>query len=251
MDRKNWYKEFGQPLAAGLSLIWVPVGTPGFAGIQKRSRKEVLDERFGPDGWRTGYFVRGRIVPKSVAMLEYEESYRVYLRQRPALVHWLIETAGNVYDDNITNVHDDDYDQPHTHMNHYQDISTRRVIAELVDDPDWPRVTATLDEEVELIDLNDGDVHRVPRAKGFRGDYLVQIREPESAGFPLNPAVVPVHDPALVITNPHMEHGWYLSEGCRHLSVEAFWQMSKVIEIRYDRFLENSDMRANPLEGIG
>jgi len=251
MNRDNWHQSINPELQAHLNRLWVPVGTPGFAGSQKRSRKEAMDERFGPDGWRIGHYVRGEIVPQSVAIREYEESYRVYLRQRPALVDWLINTAGNVYDDNVTNVFDDDYKQPHTQMNHYQDISVRRVIAELVDDPDWPQVNATPVEELDLVDLKDGQVHRSPRANGFRGAYLVQIREPDSPGFPLNPAVVPVHDPALIITDPRRERGWYLTEGCGHLSVEAFWQMSKVIEVRYDRFLALGAARVNPLEGIG
>ena len=57
-----------------------------------------------------------------------------------------------------------------------------------------------------------------------------------SPGYVLNPAVVPVHDPALITTLPGRDE-WYHLEGCAHLSVEAFWQMSKVIEVRYDRFL--------------
>ena len=44
--------------------------------------------------------------------------------------------------------------------------------------------------------------------------------------------------------------GWFLEEGCSHLSVEAFWQMSKVIEVRYDRFLALGDHRATPLDGL-
>jgi hypothetical protein len=43
---------------------------------------------------------------------------------------------------------------------------------------------------------------------------------------------------------------WYHSEGSAHLSVEAFWQMSKVIEVRYDRFLELGPTRAMPLADL-
>lgn len=250
MNRDNWTTAVDPALTVGLSQIWIPVATPDYAGSQKRSRKATLDERFGPDGWRIGHYVRGRIVPAGQAIREYEQSYRVYLRARPELVGWLIEIAGNVYDDNVTNVFDNEYEQPHTRMNHYQDISVRRVIAELVDDPDWPQVTATPVEEVDLIDLHDGQSHTAPRAPGFRGDYLVQIREPRSAGFLLSPAVVPVHDPSLIITNPRMDQGWYLREGCRHLSVESFWQMSKVLEVRYDRFLALGKLRGEPLDEI-
>ena len=123
------------------------------------------------------------------------------------------------------------------------------MIAELADDPAWPTVTPTPAEAADLIDLNDGSVQRLPRAYGMRGRYLLQIRTPESPGFLLNPAVVPVHDPSLITTHPQMED-WYLAEGCQHLSVEAFWQMSKVIVVRYDRFLALGPDRRDPLAGL-
>jgi hypothetical protein len=120
------------------------------------------------------------------------------------------------------------------------------VIAELVDDADWPDVTDTEPGDTDLLDLASGATLTVPRARGFRGDLLLQLRGPDSAGFMLNPAVVPVHDPALITTLPS-RHEWYHLEGCAHLSVEAFWQM---IEVRYDRFLALVDGRAEPLAGI-
>src|SRR4029079_9373765 len=65
----------------------------------------------------------------------------------------------------------------------------------------------------------------------------------------LNPSVVPIHDPALITTLPERTE-WYHREGCGHLSVDAFWQMSKVIEVRYDRFLALGDDRAQPLADL-
>jgi hypothetical protein len=35
-----------------------------------------------------------------------------------------------------------------------------------------------------------------------------------------------------------------------YLSVEAFWQMSKVVEVRYDRFLALGPGRSEPLAGL-
>ncbi len=72
---------------------------------------------------------------------------------------------------------------------------------------------------------------------------------PPSAGYCLNPAVVPVHDPTLITTRPERLE-WYHHEGCGHLSVEAFWQQSKVVEVRYDRFLALGDARSDPLAGL-
>jgi hypothetical protein len=250
VDRSAWWSRLDASAAADLAEVWIPVGLPGHAGHAKHRRRAVLDERFGPDGWRIGHVVRGRVVPPSTAIAEYEEAYRRFLRDRPALVRFLVTTCGNVYDDRVENASEpDEYDQPGTVRNHYQDISVRRVISELVDDPAWPDVRETPVEDADLVDLATSEVHRIPRARGFRGDALLQIREPTSPGYVLNPAVVPVHDPTLITTLPSRDE-WYHLEGCAHLSVEAFWQMSKVLEVRYDRFLALGDARAHPLAGL-
>ena len=68
-------------------------------------------------------------------------------------------------------------------MNHYQDISVRRVMSELVDDPDWPDIRDTPVEVVPMHDLGTGMTHDVPRARGFRGRHLLQIRDPLSPGY--------------------------------------------------------------------
>lgn len=238
------------PSARGLlAEVWIPCGVPGYAGDAKARWRQVLDGRFGADGWRLAHIVRGAVVPQSEAIAEYEAAYRHYLRDRPALVEFLTSACGNVYDTDVTNVHDTDYDQPHTVMNHYQDISVRRVIADLVDDPAWPGVVETDTAATDLVDLGSGETHRLPRARGFRGRHLLQIRDPLSPGYVLNPAVVPVHDPTLITSLPNRTD-WYHHEGCAHLSVEAFWQMSKVVEVRYDRFLALGDERMAPLAGL-
>ena len=245
----SWESLLATETADRLSAIWIPVGLPGFSGAEKARWNALLSERYGADGWRISHVVRGKIVPRAVAIIEYEEAYRRYLRERPDLVNFLVEVCGNVYDDNPSNVFDDDYEQPHTAMNHYQDISVRRVIAELVDDPAWPTVTATPVESVELHDFGTGERVTAPRASGFRGDGLLQIRDPLSPGYMLNPAVVPAHDPALITTIPGRRE-WYHDEGCGHLSIEAFWQSSKVVEVRLDRFLASGNTRSTPLAGL-
>ena len=250
VDRSNWLASLPRSAAAALAQVWIPVGLPGFSGREKADRRARLDARYGPDGWRLAHLVRGRVVSPAEAIREYEEAYRVFLHVRRPLVAFLAEHCGNVYDESVENVLDESYEQPHTASNHYQDIAVRRVIAELADDPAWPEVGPTEAGEVEMLDLGTGRRHRVPRAYGFRGDALLQIREPDSTGFLLSPAVVPVHDPALITTLPGRQE-WYHLEGCGHLSVEAFWQMSKVVEVRYDRFLETGAARADPLGNDG
>ena len=246
VDRSNWWTSLPPSAATNLAAVWIPVGLPGFAGQDKGRRGTLLDARFGPDGWRLAHVVRGQLVSPTVAIAEYEQSYRVFLLANRPLVAFLAEHCGNVYDEAVANAWDDDYHQPHTTSNHYQDISVRRVIAELADDPAWPEVAPTEPGEADLLDLGTGRREHVPRAYGFRGEGLLQIREPDSPGFMLSPAVVPVHDPALITTLPGRLE-WYHVEGCGHLSVEAFWQMSKVVEVRYDRFLASGAQRADPL----
>jgi hypothetical protein len=249
MTDPAWREGLAPASSTALGEIWIPVGVPGFAGDRKAAWQATLDARFGPGGWRIAHLVRGAIVPPTTAILEYEAAYRQFIRRQPGIVRFLTGACGNVYDNDVTNVLDDDYLQPQTASNHYQDIAVRRVIAELVDDPDWPWVERTEPGVADLVDLGTGVRHRVPRASGFRGDGLCQIRDPESPGYFLSPAVVPVHDPALITTLPSRLE-WYHREGCAHLSVEAFWQMSKVVEVRYDRFLASADARMDPLAGL-
>jgi len=252
VDRSSWLEALPPSAAANLSGVWIPVGLPGFSGTEKAAHQARLDARYGADGWRLAHVVRGRLVGTSQAIREYEESYRVFLRDRRPLVAFLAEHCGNVYDESVANVFDADYEQPHTASNHYQDIAVRRVIAELAGDSAWPEVTPTDSGDADLLDLGTGRTERVPRAYGFRGSSLLQIREPDSPGFMLSPAVVPVHDPALITTLPGRQE-WYHLEGCGHLSVEAFWQMSKVVEVRYDRFVASGPARDDPLGtgGVG
>ena len=249
IDRSNWWTLLAPEVAGELADVWVAIGLPGFAGDEKARRAALLDERFGANGWRLAHVVRGKVVPPSEAIVEYEAAYRAFVRASRPLVRFLVQACGNVYDNAVSNVWDDDYLQPHTASNHYQDISVRRVIGELVGDPAWPEVTATEPGEADLLDFGTGRRERVPRASGFRGDGLLQIREPDSPGYVLSPAVVPVHDPTLITTLPDRLE-WYHREGIGHLSVEAFWQMSKVVEVRYDRFIASGAHRTDPLAGI-
>jgi hypothetical protein len=244
-----WWESVDAVALESLAATWIPVGLPGWAGPGKARRRTTLDTRFGPDGWRISHFVRGRFVPFAEAILEYEASYRRFLRDRPDLVRFLALACGNAYDWSVENVHDNDYEQPATEANHYQDVAVRRVMAELVGDPTFPEVVSTDTSMADLVDLGTGKVHRVPRARGFGGPGLLQIRDPLSPGFCLNPAVIPVHDPELVTSLPGRAE-WYHREGCAHLSVEAFWQMSKVVEVRYDRWLASGEVRSDPLAGL-
>lgn len=235
MKNNQWWTNCPDEIKKQTSTIWVPLGNPGYAGETKQDRKKMLDKYLGVDGWQMNHLVRGEPVPVEQAIREYEHSYRVYLKSHPDIVSFLIENFGNVYDFAPENVYDDSYIQPHTERNHYQDISIRRVIAELVLDPSWTNVQSTSTEVAQLTDLADGTCYELPRAVGFRGDYLLEVRGLQSAGYFLNPAVIPFYDPSLIVSNPQAR-SWYLEEGCRYWSIEAFWQYSKILTARYDRY---------------
>jgi hypothetical protein len=249
LNKDNWWQNCDKEIQQILSDIWISIGNPGYTGNRKLIRRDYFDTIFGEDCWRESHIVRGRIVSKSEALREYEQSYRTYLHNHPHVVNFLVKYCGNVYDYQVENVLDSDYEQPHTSQNHFQDITIRRIISELVDEPDWSNIIETKPGEVKLIDLTTGQTYRVERARGFRGKYLLQIRGPKSPGFFLSPAVIPVHDPMLLVPNSQVT-SWFSKEGCGHMSIEAFWQNSKVIEVRYDKFLQLENKRLNPFGSL-
>ena len=104
IDRSNWWTAVPPSAAANLAEVWIPVGLPGFSGDEKARRQQLLDERFGADGWRLGHVVRGAVVSPSVAILEYEASYRAFLRASRPLVAFLAEACGTVYVGGVSNV---------------------------------------------------------------------------------------------------------------------------------------------------
>jgi hypothetical protein len=248
-NKNNWWQYCDKEIQQIISDVWIPIGNPGYTGDRKSIRKDYFDRIFGEDCWRESYVVRGRIVSKSEALLEYEQSYRIYFYNHPHVVDFLVKYCGNVYDYQVENVYDSNYEQSGTNRNHYQDIIIRRIISELVRDPSWSDIIETESGEVELIDLTTGQTCHVERAQGFRGNFLLQVRGPESPGFFLSPAVIPIHDPTLLIPNSHV-NSWFSKEGCGHMSVEAFWQFSKVIEVKYDKFLKLQNERKDPFGSL-
>ena len=65
INQANWWQQLASPYQTLLTQVWVAVGTPGYAGPQKKQWQQVLDERFGADAWRLSHYVRGRIVAES------------------------------------------------------------------------------------------------------------------------------------------------------------------------------------------
>ena len=215
MDGMRGWDGVDPAAVAGLAEVWIPVGVPGYAGDAKARWRAVLDDRFGADGWRLAHVVRGRVVSRSEAIVEYEAAYDHFLRDAagPGRVphrglRQRLRRQRRATSTTTTTT------SPHTAMNHYQDISVRRVIAGLVDDPAGPTVTARPIRARPISSISGpadppaAAGSRVPRRR------LLQIRDPLSPGYCLNPAVVPVHDPAL-ITSPAEPDGLVSRRGLR------------------------------------
>ena len=134
-------------------------------------------------------------------------------------------------------------------MNHYQDISVRRVIAELVDDPAWPDVVTTPDAARRPRRPRDG--RDATASRGRAASAATACSRSASRTSPGYCSTRPSSRSTTrrLITSLPARTDWYHAEGCGHLSVEAFWQMSKVVEVRYDRFLALGDAPRRPARG--
>ena len=91
MDGTGGWAGVDPAALAGLGDVWIPVGVPGYAGDAKARWQAILDGRFGADGWRMAHIVRGAVVSRAEAIVEYEAAYDQFLRARPALVAFLID----------------------------------------------------------------------------------------------------------------------------------------------------------------
>ena len=146
VDRSSWWTLAARRRQRQISPpCGSPSACPGSAGRDKAARAARLDERFGA----------GRLAPRARRprprraagrrrSLEYEAGLPRLPRARRPLVAFLAEAlrqrlrrrASRTSGATTTTSRD-------TPSNHYQDISVRRVIAELADDPAWPEVTPT------------------------------------------------------------------------------------------------------------
>lgn len=216
--------------------VWIFVGVLGYSGLVKAQCQDLFDVCFGVDGWWYVYVVRGEVVLFVVAIVEYEEVYCWFFWVCFVLVVFLVVECGNVYDYEVVNVFDDDYVQFGLIVNYYQDVVVCRVVVEFVDDLVWFDVMDIGTVEVDFVDVGMGETYRVLRVCGFRGGLLLQICEFMLFGYCFNLVVVFVHDFVFIIIMLG-DHSWFYDEGCVYLLIEVFWQMLKVVEVCYDRFL--------------
>ena len=186
MDRTGRVGRSSTPSAlAGLAEVWIPVGLPGYR--RRRQGPLAVDPSTSgsvADGWRMAHVVRGAVVPRSVAIVEYEAAYGA-LPAGPA-------RARRVPGDGLRQrlrrqrherprrrlrpaAHGDEPLPGHLGPPRHRRAGRRSGLA----DGHRHGRSATTD----LIDLGTGETHRLPRARGFRGDRLLQIRDPLSPGL--------------------------------------------------------------------
>ena len=235
--------------AASLAETWIPVGTPGFAGDGEaplaRAARWALRERTG--GGIATSSAAGSCRSRE-AILEYEASYRQYLRDRPALVRFSSSVRQRLRRPGRERprrrvrpaAHGAEPLPGHRRPPGDRGAGRRPRVAV------GPRHAAGRGRPGRRRDGTDpprAARPRVPgRAPAARSGSPTR-RATRSARRSSRPTTPPARDgPGGRRVVPR--------EGCGHLSVEAFWQSSKVIEVRYDRFLALGERRASPLAGL-
>lgn len=176
---------------------WETLERPGYFGARRDAIHDDLDARYGADGWRLAWIVDGHAFTREQMTMFYEDSYFAFLSGETEILEQLLREAYDVYDDQPSNVLSGfDYTAQETDRTHVQDIAIRRVVSRL--------------------------------GRVFSGDQLIRIRDKDGShplSMTLSPGHVPFHRPDLLIT-PEIT-GWW-----EPLSVEAFYQSNKVIQIR-------------------
>ena len=188
-----------------LQVKWVSVEHPGYFGKKRNELENKWNSEF--ETWRLVWQWGNQIIIKPTAIQIYEDAYYEFLKSKPELLKWLIETASDVYDTAPSNVDSKlDYNVQETPNNHLHDIAIRRAV------------------------LRNG--------VWFNGNHLMEIRSPESEGEILAPYAVPFHLPQMIYQGEEIkDYGnkgfWWKvlgrERGIEH-TVEEFYQQNKVLQ---------------------
>ena len=141
----NWWTALGRRTPPTTSReVWIPVGLPGFSGDTSSGGRPCSTSGSAPTAGGSGTSsAAGSCRRPSRSSSTRRRTGGSSATARPSSGS-SSRSAATSTTTGVENVDEpDDYDQPDTVPNHYQDISVRRVIAELVDDPDWPDVVET------------------------------------------------------------------------------------------------------------
>jgi len=184
------------------------VERPGYFGRRRDQKIAELNARFGEKKWDLKWvldYTGPQLKPggdrtdfysfEEACRLLYEESYFLYLKDRPADIDFIC-AFGECMDNAPTNVQSGfDYTKQEAFSTHIQDIAIRNVLRRL--------------------------------GRQFSGppDHLLIIRSKDSDGYRFGPGNIPFAWPTM-ITQPSMAPSW-ANAG----SVEDFWQSNKWIVV--------------------
>lgn len=187
----------------------------GFVGKRRSNIHSALDQKLGKQGWTPAHFFSGKVVSPLEAYLIYEDGYYQYLKSHPKIKNWLINTASEVYDNDISNIESGlDYTIQETDSTHLQDIAIRRSLTRL-----------ELEEKgIEYDPMN------LPNIQIFKGDHPIQIKSNDPEGKILSPGFVPFHKPELGLNMPRKKRVWWKTD-----SIEDIYQRNKVLIVDPDK----------------
>ena len=178
-------------------MTWRRVERPGYFGRRRDQIVLGYDTKYGAGQWRLVWIVDGGATHtfEDACKYFYEESYYLYLKDRPDDVDFICEFT-ECMDNSPTNVHSGlDYTAQEAYSTHIQDIAVRNVLA------------------------------RLGRSFTGKRTELLVIRSADSAGFRFGPGNVPFYAPSAIM-QPSKCPSW-----ANRGSVEDFWQSNKWLQI--------------------
>ncbi len=189
--------------------MWDHMERPGYLGTNRDEIHRKWDELYGKGKWKLVWQWGMLALEKPTALQIYEDSYYEFFKNNPPTLDWLIKSASDVYDNNVTNVQSKlDYNIQEASSSHLHDIAIRRAV------------------------LRNG--------KWFMGDHLIHVR-PEKEGERLGPQLIPFHLPDMIYRGKIGYKGeerdfsinppWWITMGIPN-SVEEFYQQNKMLMVK-------------------
>jgi hypothetical protein len=176
---------------------WRTMFRPGYFGRRRDQRIATYNATYGAGNWRLAWVVNGRAYSfVEACKLFYEQSYYRWLADHPEEVDFIC-SFGECIDNAPSNVlAGRDYAHQESYSTHIQDIAVRNVL------------------------------YRLGREFEGPADSVLVIRSADSNGYRFGPGNIPFYVPEL-ITQPEICPRWANSG-----SVEAFWQSTKMVQVR-------------------
>ena len=184
--------------------MWEIIERPGYFGLKRNELYDKWNNEFGISNWKISWVWGSQIIEKPEAIQLYEDAYYEYLKQNPDVLDWLISTSSDVYDTAPSNIYSKfDYNIQETPRNHLHDIAIRRSVLRL--------------------------------GVWFKGEELIQVRNPGTKGERLNPHFIPFHKPEMISKEEIKDYCgkgyWWRNLGIKN-SIEEFYQSNKLLLIK-------------------